>query len=518
MLRVNKLKLSNAGGYTVKVSNGNLTKMENFTLIIRSAPSVAINVLNPQGLYNSGQLYKLKCSAEGFPMPTVKWMFKPCTAFHECTNSGTTYISNSLAKRHRNKNTYSRVSVLEEVARRSGQFICEACNSIICKYDKVDFFVTDVPDGGFSLDGPNNVLVGEAITLKCSASKYNFSSDSIEWYKDTLNGEKKLETSYRYQVDLVEDNSRFSFTMELRIMNVTLSDKGRYLCRVGSQMLDGSTSQQNNQQRQSSYQVSASRRRSQYDSHSNDDPSLDYENQLSFKLNVLPLEHPVLISSNLVSNSQIENQPLIIEQPEDGAELVCRVSGRPWPEIKWFLNGQKLRPTLNNSRVQIIDDNQVVRVSYVSAKDEGLYECEVKNQIGSIRVLRKMALRSTIETIQMYDQLSIPVIVAVVIAVFLVIILIVIAKLCYGRSKKANSSITSTTSTGCPWKDPPTPPTPKLTQFDMPMANTPSPPGSSQISQVRLLCKCWVLTIVIIIKLVSHKALTSLIALGRSNF
>ena len=132
----------------------------------------------------------------------------------------------------------------------------------------------------------------------------------------------------------------------------------------------------------------------------------------------------------------------------------------------------------------IKDNNQVVSISYVSDKDEGIYECEAKNSIGSIRVLRKLQLRSTIETHQIYDQLSIPVIVAVVIAVFLVIILIVIAKLCYGRRTKANSSIT--TSSGCPWKDPPTPPTPKLTQFELPLANTPSPP-SSQISQVRLL-------------------------------
>ncbi len=44
MLRVNKLKLSSAGSYTVKVTNGNLTKMENFTLIIRSPPSVDVSV------------------------------------------------------------------------------------------------------------------------------------------------------------------------------------------------------------------------------------------------------------------------------------------------------------------------------------------------------------------------------------------------------------------------------------------------------------------------------------------
>ena len=99
-----------------------------------------------------------------------------------------------------------------------------------------------------------------------------------------------------------------------------------------------------------------------------------------------------------------------MEQPEDGAELICRVAGRPWPSINWYLNGKKLKPTLNNSRVQITDEHQVVQISYVTSKDEGVYECEAENKLGSIRILRLVQLRSTIETHQIYDQLSIPVI------------------------------------------------------------------------------------------------------------
>ena len=81
-----------------------------------------------------------------------------------------------------------------------------------------------------------------------------------------------------------------------------------------------------------------------------------------------------------MSASQKDGQPLIVEQPEDGAELVCQVAGRPKPSVNWYLNGKKLKPTLNNSRVQVTDDNQVVRISYVSSKDEGLYECEAENR------------------------------------------------------------------------------------------------------------------------------------------
>ena len=94
----------------------------------------------------------------------------------------------------------------------------------------MDFFVTDIPDGGFTVNGPENVLVGEAISLKCSASKYNFSQDSIEWFKDSLHGAKKLVTDQRYKVDMT--SSKFSFTKELTVLNVTLGDKGRYFCQT----------------------------------------------------------------------------------------------------------------------------------------------------------------------------------------------------------------------------------------------------------------------------------------------
>ena len=52
MLKVNKLKLSNAGTYTVRVTNGVQTKEEKFKLIIRSEPSAQITMTSPQGLYS----------------------------------------------------------------------------------------------------------------------------------------------------------------------------------------------------------------------------------------------------------------------------------------------------------------------------------------------------------------------------------------------------------------------------------------------------------------------------------
>ena len=266
-LQINKLKLSNAGTYTVKVTNGVETKTENFTLILRKEPSVQMSVINPKGLYSQGQEYSLKCSAEGYPIPNIQWLFKPCQSYYNCDNRNSMNVANLIDRRHRVGNTHTSVSLIREVARRSGQFICQACNKIGCVYQSTDFFVTDVPDEGFSVSGPENVLEGEEITLKCSASTYNFSS--VQWFKDTLSGEKKLsQSNFRYKVQ--DSSTDFSFTKKLTLANVTLGDKGRYVCR-GQRLQTPMTA---------AAAISSSPRRSS----SNVDASLVAPSELSFQV------------------------------------------------------------------------------------------------------------------------------------------------------------------------------------------------------------------------------------------
>lgn len=120
----------------------------------------------------------MECSAEGFPTPTIQWLFKPCTSWDDCDQHKTTNVANLVERKHELRNIHKKVSTIREVARRSGQFVCQACNQINCVFDKIDFFVTDVDDG-FSVFGPKNVLEGQRAKLKCSASSYNFSS--IDW-------------------------------------------------------------------------------------------------------------------------------------------------------------------------------------------------------------------------------------------------------------------------------------------------------------------------------------------------
>ena len=59
----------------------------------------------------------------------------------------------------------------------------------------------------------------------------------------------------------------------------------------------------------------------------------------------------------------------------------------------------------------------------------------------------------------LYENISVPVIIAVVIAIVLVILLLILAKICYSRHHTQRKRV---------WKAPPTPPTPRLTQYELP--------------------------------------------------
>ncbi len=249
--------------------------------------------------------------------------------------------------------------------------------------------------------------------------------------------------------------------------NITLRDRGRYVCRA--RLLEAPYTR-------TAASTSSGRRRS-YNSgggtHFYGQDNLQQE--IDFNLDVLPLEHPLLIDTNLKPEVNKKTQPLLVKEPEDGLKLFCRVSGRPRPRMEWYLNGNRLRP--NTTRIQLTDDDQVVKINYVSPRDEGLYECKAENRVGSTQAAHLVRLQSTLDRERMYAKIHVPVIVAVAVALFLVILLIIVASCCYNYSKKKKgsarcSSSGSTPDRGRAWKDPPTPPTPRLTQFDMALVSS----------------------------------------------
>lgn len=94
----------------------------------------------------------------------------------------------------------------------------------------------------------------------------------------------------------------------------------------------------------------------------------------------------------------------MLREPEDvtttsGATVtfLCEVSGDPDPTITWFreesddldLGGRKLRP-LPKGRT-VVKEGMLI-IENVTPKDEGLYVCEAKNEVGMVRLTASLAV------------------------------------------------------------------------------------------------------------------------------
>ena len=468
ILRVNRLSLTTAGTFTVKVFNDAHEKSETFSLTVRSPPMLQASVLENEnsatnnlkvniGLYKKGHEYTLKCSSKGFPLPKIEWMFKPCSSYTECDNRQEAY-RHHFATLENKRALHWRDSILKTVAFQSGKFICQACNTITCVSENIPFFVTDVNgDGNFAVDGPKEVREGDPMNLKCSASVYNYTDDSIKWYKRTLSGERLLKTNKVNSYKISTYNTDFSFGSQLLFRNVSLRDKGRYICKVKSRFEVNKSIQRSNKLARSYNNVSLKRNKV----NKNEDL---YTKQIAFDLSVLPIEPPFFVESNLVSNISSPSgkiEKIIVDDPDKLLELRCRVGGKPPPQMFWTLNGSPVNASRLANRVQIAENGQVLRITYVTKKDEGIYECLAKNRGGMKRAKRLLQLKSSMDQkSEIYANISVPVIIAFACAIVLVIILLILVRLCYCRHKRFKRNTA--------WKDPPTPPTPRLTQYERP--------------------------------------------------
>ena len=89
-------------------------------------------------------------------------------------------------------------------------------------------------------------MEGDPVQLKCSASVYNFTHDSIEWYKHTMRGDRLLKGDDEDLFRITTSTTDFSFNKVIDIPSARLLDEGRYICRVKSKLRDISRRRQCN--------------------------------------------------------------------------------------------------------------------------------------------------------------------------------------------------------------------------------------------------------------------------------
>ena len=78
---------------------------------------------------------------------------------------------------------------------------------------------------------------------------------------------------------------------------------------------------------------------------------------------------------------------LLLLQAKEGQEVTftCKVNGEPYPEVTWFLKGQRLTPS---ERCIITDDvdrqTHTLRLVGISAEDAGMVEVNATNTLGQV--------------------------------------------------------------------------------------------------------------------------------------
>lgn len=60
----------------------------------------------------------------------------------------------------------------------------------------------------------------------------------------------------------------------------------------------------------------------------------------------------------------------------------CRVTGRPYPEVTWFINGQQVKDDFTHKILVNESGNHALMISNVTRQDCGVVTCVAKNKAG----------------------------------------------------------------------------------------------------------------------------------------
>ena len=261
-------------------------------------------------------------------------------------------------------------ATLKTEAKDSGVFTCLACDGGEgCEMSQVNFFVTTLPEG-FQISGPTRAVEGDTVDLVCAASRYNYTGQSLAWYKQTTRGYTEVTSFNNYKhsrprtggggghrrgkqspaIRVLEDTpSQFDIGRRLRFQSIQPEDSGVYVCQAKK--------------------MGPKRR------HNVDSPALV---ERKMELRVQGLEPPQFYDTTNMN----KKEPIFITDEGESVELRCKARGFPTPRVQWFLNNSAID---FKSRPDFItfDDDQSLRIAAVVAnKNEGLYTCRASSRAG----------------------------------------------------------------------------------------------------------------------------------------
>lgn len=107
----------------------------------------------------------------------------------------------------------------------------------------------------------------------------------------------------------------------------------------------------------------------------------------SWELQVIEPTLPSIVSSNLIAD---QTQKYLLN---DHAKLLCKFSGIPNPQIKWFKDNHEIVPIANSKHLTFLEDKSILSI-HLNADDEGTYRCAAENRAGQVSREVKLIIES----------------------------------------------------------------------------------------------------------------------------
>ncbi|XP_058505740.1 vascular endothelial growth factor receptor kdr-like [Solea solea] len=340
-LVITDVQHKDTGVYTVRLGNRarGLYKNLTYTLLVEVKPTISEAELATVDVqtYMFGKQHQLTCTAYGFPLPDITWLWQPCHSDPMLTScmSDTEQITEvstddeadeshnwikSISAKHvlvKGKNKTMSTLVIGE-ASVSGKYFCEAKNEDGSSTLMIPFYVYNNSDE-FTIE-PRRAVEGYDITLTCRAARYLYTE--LQWMDST----NKTITTNVSDLQLTP----FSISLSLHLHNVSKNSAAGYKCRA--QKL-----QERVELRPAALTVDARKR-------------------------------PCLRQN--LTNQEVNSSSTLT--------LACLAQGVPHPRIMWYKNGV---PVEEGPGVTL--EGGLLTIERVKKDDEGLYECIASNEAGT---------------------------------------------------------------------------------------------------------------------------------------
>ncbi|XP_034181640.2 PDGF- and VEGF-receptor related isoform X1 [Osmia lignaria lignaria] len=353
ILKINTLKISNMGIYSLQATNGDRNEMLNFTLDVIVKP---ILMLEESHYYSLNQEAKILCDIVAFPLPNISWSFTRCPEYPTCEDKST--ILTDTKETLTDTRFYSKVKMIFEM---TGQLKCTACNILGCESSIQNALVSD-GRGGFGIIEPKElVTVGDDLELICAASVYNY-SDNFDWRYG--NDTRIVENN---RLSIIHSRTQFTHRSILKIKNVNKGDSTNYSC-------------------------------------------INKE-EISYFLQVHDARAPTFKETNMNKNE------LTVDLNTDAHKTVilkCFADGMPRPNITWYKDDTLIK---NNDQYMLLYHHQELHIKYLLGSDSGKYSCLVENRIGKIEASQLITIKGKVipkELIILIGVLAITVVILIV--------------------------------------------------------------------------------------------------------